>query len=112
MHGPDCVSTPLLAVEEDASNEIDWERLFQGAEQEQFRLLDVSTNADQMGVSFAWFDPDLADRPDSSPVVRVRGGTATPAYPLQVHDLDLSAREPLRARPSPCPRSAGSRWST
>ena len=83
-----------FAAEENGSNEIDWERLFQGAEQEQFRLLDVSSNADQMGVSVFWFNSDPANRSDFL-LFRTfgvqEGNAATPAYPLQVRDLDLSA---------------------
>ncbi len=39
------------------SNQVIWDRYFQRFGNEQFALLDVSSNADQMGVSFAWFNP-------------------------------------------------------
>ena len=83
-----------FAADGNQSNEIDWERIFERGEQEQFRLLDVSSNADQMGVSFFWFNSDPADRSDLVffRTFGVREGDApTPAYPLQVRALDLSA---------------------
>lgn len=74
--------------------EEDWDRAFQRFYREQFALLDVSTKADQMGVSFAWFNPRSIEdaeyifyevfkpKPSDPP--------ASP-YPLQVRELDLSA---------------------
>lgn len=76
------------------SNQRDWDRNFAAFEYEQFALLDVSTNADQMGVSFAWFneqrisDSDLIFYQVYKPVA----GGEQPAFPLQVQELDLSAQ--------------------
>jgi hypothetical protein len=77
------------------SNEVIWNGLFGPFEQEQFALLDVSTNADQMGVSFAWFGDRSTQESD---LVLFRTfqpgpaqGAASSAFPLQIRDLDLSA---------------------
>ncbi|MEK6410801.1 MAG: hypothetical protein AABN34_28085 [Acidobacteriota bacterium] len=76
------------------SNQRDWDRNFAVFENEQFALLDVSTNADQMGVSFAWFneqrisDSDLIFYKVYKPVA----SGEQPAFPLQVQELDLSAQ--------------------
>ena len=72
----------------------DWDRSFQRFNREQFALLDVSTNADQMGVSFAWFNPRTVDDADHIfyQVYKPKASEPTPApYPLQVRELDLSA---------------------
>lgn len=75
------------------SNEGDWDRNFGPFDNEQFTLLDVSTNADQMGVGFAWFNNQaLADK--DLIFYQTYKPTATgqqAAFPLQVRDLDLSA---------------------
>jgi hypothetical protein len=73
-------------------HQLSWTRYFGRFEVEQFALLDVSTNADQMGVSFAWFTVE-----DSGYVFyemyRPRGpAAAPPPFPLAVRDLELSAQ--------------------
>lgn len=71
-----------------------WDALFADFAAEQFALLDVSSNADQMGVSFAWFDPRRHPRRAETdpPFDRVYGaGPPAPATPVEVRDLDLSA---------------------
>ena len=71
-----------------------WDRAFARFSQEQFALLDVSTNADQMGVGFAWFNPRSIDESDYIfyQVFKPQGGNVPePPFPLQVRDLDLSA---------------------
>lgn len=77
------------------SNQAIWDRYFQRFGNEQFALLDVSSNADQMGVSFAWFNPREVDEREQV-FHKVYGGNGnapalTSAYPLQVRDLDLTA---------------------
>jgi hypothetical protein len=78
-----------------SSNEAIWNRLFQVFEQEQFALLDVSTNADQMGVSFAWFNARSAE--DSNFTfyrtfqAKPTQSAASSAFPLQIRELDLTA---------------------
>jgi hypothetical protein len=70
-----------------------WDSLFAEFAQEQFALLDVSTNADQLGVSFAYFDPRQHAGSKGRPFYEVYGGgPAAPANPLEIHDLDLSAQ--------------------
>jgi hypothetical protein len=70
-----------------------WDSLFADFAQEQFALLDVSTNADQLGVSFAYFDPRRHPQSEGRPFDEVYGGgPAAPVYPLEIHDLDLSAQ--------------------
>ena len=72
-----------------------WNRLFERFYREQFALLDVSTNADWMGVSLGWFDPDTVTDNDYV-FYRVygaqQGDSNTQAlFPLQVAGLDLTA---------------------
>jgi hypothetical protein len=71
-----------------------WDALFSEFAQEQFALLDVSSNADQMGVSFAYFDPRRHQGENTSPFDEVYGsGPAAPANPLEIRDLDLSTQQ-------------------
>jgi len=70
-----------------------WDSLFSDFAQEQFALLDVSSNADQLGVSFAYFDPRRHGETQGRPFDEVYGGgPAAPANPLEIRDLDLSAQ--------------------
>jgi len=76
------------------SNQADWDRQFAAFEQEQFALLDVSSNADQMGVSFAWFDPRRRDDRSLTRLDAFASGNAPStvgAFPLHIEGLDLSA---------------------
>ena len=68
-----------------------WDSLFARFGQEQFALLDVSSNADQMGVSFAFYNPARPPRPDRGDQSDPNAPPA-PVNPLEVHDLDLSAQ--------------------
>ena len=85
----------FYAASSRGSNEAIWNRLFQFFEQEQFALLDVSTNADQMGVSFAWFNARSAE--DSNLTfyrtfqAKPTQSAASSAFPLQIRELDLTA---------------------
>ena len=76
------------------SNQADWDRNFAAFENEQFSLLDVSTNADQMGVSFAWFNEQRVSDTDLVfyQVYKPIANGEQPAFPLQVQQLDLSAQ--------------------
>jgi hypothetical protein len=76
------------------SNQADWDRNFGAFENEQFALLDVSTNADQMGVSFAWFNEQRVSDTDLVfyQVYKPTASGEQPAFPLQVKQLDLSAQ--------------------
>ena len=56
-----------------------WDSLFQQFGQEQFSLLDVSSNADQMGVSFAFFDPRRLEKGQSPFGEAFGGGPPAPA---------------------------------
>lgn len=71
-----------------------WQRYFDVFEREQFALLDVSSNADQMGVSFAWQGPREAnDRTRGAPgFFAADPEVGADDFPLQVRDLDLSAK--------------------
>jgi hypothetical protein len=72
----------------------DWDREFERFGREQFALLDVSTNADQMGVSFAWFNPRSVGDDDRIfyQIYKPKPNDPAPSpYPLQIRDLDLSA---------------------
>lgn len=70
-----------------------WDGRFRSFFNEQFALLDVSTNADWMGVSFAWFNPRNVDDGDYV-FYKIYGAQDTDEdtqelYPLQVQGLDL-----------------------
>ncbi|SEA98010.1 hypothetical protein [Rubrimonas cliftonensis] len=73
--------------------DIEWDRRFHRFRDEQFALVDVSSNADQMGVSFAWFDPGRLQDEDlifyqtfrASAEAHPDGG----AFPVRVQGLDL-----------------------
>jgi hypothetical protein len=70
-----------------------WASLFAEFAQEQFALLDVSTNADQLGVSFAFYDPRRHPERTAAPFdVAYGGGPAAPGNPVEVRELDLSAQ--------------------
>ena len=73
-----------------------WHAHFDAFEREQFALLDVSSNADQMGVSFAWQSPRNDQLSNRSPMAReflsADPNAGADDFPLQVHDLDLSAQ--------------------
>ncbi|WP_437912531.1 hypothetical protein WME73_36275 [Sorangium sp. So ce302] len=93
---PRVASTETLASSGDPrSNERDWARLFERFEAEEFALLDVSSRADQMGVSFAWFDASTLDEDDYIffRIYGVRDGSSldAAAIPLKVRGMDLSA---------------------
>ena len=83
------------AVSHRPRSEDAWREKFDRFNQEQFALLDVSSNADQMGVSFAWFNTRdaNADKGEFGRVFGGGGGANTPqvAFPLEIRDLDLSA---------------------
>jgi hypothetical protein len=78
-----------------ASQEAVWNRYFGPFEREQFALLDVSSNADQMGVSFAWLNMRSADDANYTfyKLYQPQGNQAATqsVFPLQIRDLDLSA---------------------
>jgi hypothetical protein len=80
------------------STEDPWREHFGAFEREEFALLDVSSNADQMGVSFAWFNPAPLDERDLAfyQVFGVKEAedplASAPGFPLQVKDLDLTAQ--------------------
>jgi hypothetical protein len=72
-----------------------WDTLFARFGDEQFALLDVSSNADQMGVSFAFFTSPRDPTGGTGPFAMAYGGTAAtpaPAFPLEIRALDLSAQ--------------------
>ncbi|MGQ0679968.1 MAG: hypothetical protein ACT4OM_10020 [Actinomycetota bacterium] len=100
----------------------DWDRHFRAFERDQFALLDVSSNADQLGVSFSWFSRVSIDERESM-FAQIFGKDEgeQAGFPLQVQDLDLSAEirfvraftvpqiswEPLFNLPGPQPPTFG-----
>jgi hypothetical protein len=76
-----------------APSDDEWTRRFRRFNQEQFALVDVSSNADQMGVSFAWFNPTQLESEDLIfQQVYAPSAQAEPdggAFPLRVDGLDL-----------------------
>ena len=91
---PAPVLAAMVAAPAQPSDEETWNGIFGIFEREQFALLDVSTNADQMGVSFGWIDERATD--DRFTFFRLfapKGSdAATQLLPLAVRDLDLSAQ--------------------
>ena len=83
-----------------SSADATWHAYFDVFEREQFALLDVSSNADQMGVSFAWQSPREAD--DRSRVAREFVTADTERRPRRLSVAGARSRpvgpEPLRAR--------------
>jgi hypothetical protein len=75
-------------------NQEDWDQYFKQFAYEQFALLDVSTNADQMGVSFAWFNARSLSEKDLLfyQIYKPVEGAQQPVFPVQVQQLDLSAQ--------------------
>ena len=76
--------------------EAEWDRLFGRFYQEQFALLDVSTNADWMGVSMAYFNRERVTDNDYV-FYRIYGTQQTDEqtqqlFPIQVEGLDLTAQ--------------------
>ena len=70
-----------------------WDRQFSFLEGDVFALLDVSSNADQMGVSFAWFGDKRMAMLQTFAVVTNEAASAAPAeFPVQVKGLDVVAR--------------------
>lgn len=77
------------------SEEKKWNLYFQRFFCEQFALLDVSTNADWMGVSLGWFNPDTVSDNDyifyKVYGAQQNGDHNQSLFPLQVDGLDLTA---------------------
>jgi hypothetical protein len=72
-----------------------WGRHFGAFNAETFALVDVSTNADQMGVSFAWFNPRVLNQDHFVfyEVFRPKDqAQAIAPFPVEIRDLDLSAQ--------------------
>ncbi len=72
-----------------------WRRHFGAFDAETFALVDVSTNADQLGVSFAWFNPRALNQDHFIfyEVFRPKDQTQAPApFPVEIRNLDLSAQ--------------------
>jgi hypothetical protein len=89
------VSSARLFATHQPSLEADWDRRFRRFYQEQFALLDVSTNADWMGVSLGWFSPETVSDNDYI-FYKVYGAKQTgdqsqSLFPLHVDGLDLTA---------------------
>ena len=66
-----------------------WDRAFQLYNADSFALLDVSSNANQFGVSFAWFgDRRMAMMPTHR-VANANAQTQTGTLPIQVQGMDV-----------------------
>ena len=95
---PDKCPTAAHGVSRRGSGQGDWD-MVQNFEAEQFALLDVSTNADQMVFSFAWFndralsDHDLVSLSDYKPVE----GNQQQEFPCSCSVSPVGA-EPICAR--------------
>lgn len=69
-----------------------WDERFAFFQNDAFALLDVSSNANQMGVSFAWFGDRQMALVRTHEAVGVETSTAANSFPLQVRGLDVVAR--------------------
>jgi hypothetical protein len=70
-----------------------WDERFRFLQNDNFALLDVSSNANQMGVSFAWFgDRQMAMVRTHEAVAIETAAPTTDIFPLQVRGLDVVAR--------------------
>ncbi|MCU1345100.1 MAG: hypothetical protein JWL70_1366 [Acidimicrobiia bacterium] len=85
LNGPTDTRT-FATINERERADATWHAYFETFDREQFALLDVSSNADQLGVSFAWKSPRETNNRS------VAATTGEGQFPLQVHDLDLSAQ--------------------
>ena len=97
------------------SNQRDWDRLFQPFENEQFALLDVSSQRGPDGSELRLVHPACSEATMTARSIRVyqpKAGRSAAAFPLQVQRSRTVRRGPLSCGPSPCRRSAGNRCST
>jgi hypothetical protein len=69
-----------------------WDERFSFYQDDVFALLDVSSNADQMGVSFAWFGDRRLAMMQTHAVVAAEPAAASSQFPLQIKGLDVGAR--------------------
>ncbi len=69
-----------------------WDEQFSFFEGDVFALLDVSSNADQMGVSFAWFGDQRMAMLQTFAVVTTSADAPADQFPVQVKGLDVVAR--------------------
>ncbi len=70
-----------------------WDERFGYLQQDNFALLDVSSNANQMGVSFAWFGDRQMTLVRTHEAVPIEApDPATDSFPLQVRGLDIVAK--------------------
>jgi hypothetical protein len=70
-----------------------WNERFRFLQDDNFALLDVSSNANQMGVSFAWFgDRQMAMVRTHEVEVVAAPDPATDSFPLQVQGMDVVAK--------------------
>ncbi len=86
---------PMMAVQPGLPDyQALWDQQFSFFEGDVFALLDVSSNANQMGVSFAWFGDQRMAMLQTFAVVTNEAARAAPAdqFPVQVQGLDVVAR--------------------
>ena len=71
----------------------EWDERFGYLQQDNFALLDVSSNANQMGVSFAWFGDRQMTLVRTHEAVPIEApDPTTDSFPLQVRGLDIVAK--------------------
>jgi hypothetical protein len=69
-----------------------WDKQFSFFQNEAFALLDVSSNADQMGVSFAWFGDRRMAMLRTHQAAARDAAASTTSFPLEAQGLDIVAR--------------------
>lgn len=69
-----------------------WDEHFSFYQDDVFALLDVSSNANQMGVSFAWFGDKRMAMVQTHAVVAAEATAGSSQFPLQIKGLDVGAK--------------------
>jgi len=69
-----------------------WDEHFSFLPNDVFALLDVSSNANQMGVSFAWFGEGRLAMMQTLAAVPAQATAASGQFPLQIKGLDVGAK--------------------
>ena len=90
---------PMMSIPGLPDYQAIWDRQFSFYQNDIFALLDVSSNANQMGVSFAWFGDERMAMLRTHDVVTTEVASAAPAsqFPVQVKGLDVVAQRLFRS---------------
>ena len=93
MTTPGLLAMAIVGPEPPPDYQREWDERFGYLQEDNFALLDVSSNANQMGVSFAWFGDRQMTLVRTHEAVTVEApDPATDSFPLQVRGLDVVAK--------------------